>query len=314
MHYGGYSSVAERRSVAADVVGSNPTSRPNLLQVDPLAPYSASSIESALPRSSPSQPALAFGNPTGPSAPAHIFAGTSGWAYASWKPGFYPAGVSSKRFLEYYATRLNSVEVNFTFRKLPTESMLTVWLSAVPAGFQFSFKAPQRITHFNRLRTCEGLVTDFVASVRPAQEAGKLGLLLFQLPPNFKASPHILTDFLSIPALNGPSSPRIAFEFRDTSWFSEEVYTLLREHNAALCVAETDDLRTPDVHCARTHASFRLRRAGGYSSEDVRRLAENLAPLAADRDVYIYFKHEDDPAGALNAVEFLAESSRVAQS
>ncbi|HKO20231.1 MAG TPA: DUF72 domain-containing protein [Acidobacteriaceae bacterium] len=256
---------------------------------------------------------LAFGNAAGPIAPPHVFAGTSGWAYPAWKPGFYPAGVSAKRFLEYYATQLNSVEVNFTFRKLPTESMLTGWLSAVPAGFQFSFKAPQRITHFNRLRNCEGLVTDFVSSVRPAQEAGKLGLLLFQLPPNFKASPHILTDFLSIPALNGPSSPKITFEFRDTSWFAEDVYALLREHNAALCVAETDDLRTPDVHCARTHASFRLRRAGGYNSEDIKRLAEAVVPLAADRDVYLYFKHEDDPTGALNAVEFLAESSRVAK-
>lgn len=267
-----------------------------------------------MPRSSQSQPISAVGNPAGPSAPVHIFAGTSGWAYASWKPGFYPAGLSSKRFLDYYATRLNSVEVNFTFRKLPTESMLAGWLSAVAAGFRFSFKAPQRITHFNRLRDCEGLVTGFVASVRPAQETGKLGLLLFQLPPNFKASPHILADFLSIPALNGPPAPKIAFEFRDVSWFSEDIYALLREHNAALCVAETDDLRTPDVHCARTHASFRMRRAGGYSSEEIRRFAENVAALASDRDVYIYFKHEDDPAGALNAVEFLAESSRVAQS
>jgi uncharacterized protein YecE (DUF72 family) len=203
--------------------------------------------------------------------------------------------------------------VNFTFRKLPTQSMLAGWLSAVPAGFRFSFKAPQRITHFNRLRNCEGLVTDFVASVRPAQQAGKLGLLLFQLPPNFKASPHILLDFLGIPALNGTSAPQIAFEFRDPSWFVEDVYALLREHNAALCVAETDDLRTPDIQCANTHASFRMRRAGGYSSDEVRRFAENVAPLAENRDVYIYFKHEDDPAGALNAVEFLAESTRVAQ-
>ena len=266
-----------------------------------------------MPRSSPSQPALAFDNAAGPTAPPHVFAGTSGWAYPTWKPSFYPAGLSPKRFLEYYATRLNSVEVNFTFRKLPTESMLAGWLAAVPAGFRFSFKAPQRITHFNRLRDCEGLVTAFVTSVRPAQQAGKLGLLLFQLPPNFKASPHILLDFLSIPALNGASAPNIAFEFRDSSWFTEEIYALLRERNATLCVAETDDMRTPDVHCARTHASFRLRRAGGYTPEDIRAFAEKIAQLASDRDVYIYFKHEDDPTGALNAVEFLAESTRVAQ-
>jgi len=265
-----------------------------------------------LPRSPKSQPLFA-GNASAPVAPSQLFAGTSGWAYATWKPGFYPAGVSSKRFLEYYATQLNSVEVNFTFRKLPSESMLAGWLAAAAPGFRFSFKAPQRITHFNRLRDCEGLVASFVASVQPARQDGRLGLLLFQLPPNFKASSHRLAEFLAIPALNGLSAPRIAFEFRDTSWFSEEIYALLREHNAALCVAETDNLQTPAVQCARTHASFRMRRAGGYSAEEIRRFAENVMPLTAERDVYIYFKHEDDPTGALNAVQFLSECSRVAQ-
>lgn len=264
-----------------------------------------------MPRSHPSQP-IELADTAGPIAPPNIFAGTSGWAYATWKPGFYPAAVSSKRFLEYYGTLLNSVEVNFTFRKLPTESMLANWLSAVPAGFRFSFKAPQRITHFNRLRDCEGLVTSFIASVSGAQQSGKLGLLLFQLPPNFKSSPHILADFLSIGALKAPSAPRIAFEFRDQTWFSDDIYALLREHNAALCVAETDDLRTPAVQCAETHASFRMRRAGGYTPEEVQRFAESLTALAANREVYVYFKHEDHPTGALNAVEFLRACSRVA--
>jgi uncharacterized protein YecE (DUF72 family) len=240
--------------------------------------------------------------------------GTSGWAYATWKPEFYPAGISSKRFLQYYATQLNSVEVNFTFRKLPTESMLTGWLAAVSPGFRFSFKAPQRITHFNRLRDCEGHVTAFVDSVRPAHQAGGLGLLLFQLPPNFKASPHRLAEFLAIPALRAPIAPQIAFEFRDPSWFTEDTYALLREHNAALCVAETDDLLTPAVQCASTHASFRMRRGGGYTPDEIRQFAESVMPLTADRDVYIYFKHEDEPTGALNAVRFLSECSRVAQS
>jgi len=256
---------------------------------------------------------MVAGSASVPLAPKHLFAGTSGWAYATWKPGFYPAGVSSKRFLEYYATQLNSVEVNFTFRKLPSESMLATWLAAVAPGFRFSFKAPQRITHFNRLRDCEGLVADFVASVHAAQQTGKLGLLLFQLPPNFKASPHRLAEFLAIPALKGPSAPQIAFEFRDPSWFSEEIYPMLREHNAALCVAETDDLQTPSVQCARTHASFRMRRGGGYTPDEIRRFVQNVMPLTAERDVYIYFKHEDDPTGALNAVEFLSQCNRVPQ-
>jgi uncharacterized protein YecE (DUF72 family) len=266
-----------------------------------------------LPRSQPTPP-IPDGTRTAPAAPSRVFAGTSGWAYATWKPGFYPPGVSSKRFLEYYGTQLNSVEVNFTFRKLPTETMLAGWLAAVPAGFRFSFKAPQRITHFNRLRDCEGLVAGFVESVAPAQREGKLGLLLFQLPPNFKASPHRLAEFLAIPSLNGPSAPQIAFEFRDSAWFTEETYAILREHNAALCAAETDDLQTPSVQCARTHASFRMRRAGGYTLPEVEAFAERVLALAAERDVYIYFKHEDDPTGALNAVEFLSQCNRLQKS
>lgn len=262
-----------------------------------------------MPRSLPSPP-IPTGTQAAPIAPERVFAGTSGWAYPTWKPGFYPPGVTSKRFLEHYGTRLNSVEVNFTFRKLPTESMLAGWLAAVPHGFRFSFKAPQRITHFNRLRDCEGLVASFVSSVAAAQQAGKLGLLLFQLPPNFKASPHRLAEFLALASLRGPSAPRIAFEFRDAGWFTEETYAILREHNAALCIAETDDLQSPAVQCAQTHASFRMRRAGGYSPAEIEAFAERVMAIAEERDVYIYFKHEDDPTGALNAVEFLSQCNR----
>jgi len=176
---------------------------------------------------SASLPLFAVDGSSSTLAPKHVFAGTSGWSYPTWKPGFYPVSVSSKRFLEYYGTRLNSVEVNFTFRKLPTESMMSSWLAAVPQDFRFSFKAPQRITHFNRLRDCEGLVASFVSSVELAQQAGKLGLLLFQLPPTFKVSAHRLEEFLAFSSLNGPSAPQVAFEFRDQSWFTEEVYAIL---------------------------------------------------------------------------------------
>ena len=275
-----------------------------------LEPYELRTPEDALP-SSPQLQLIPDMAKAPVAAPARIFAGTSGWAYATWKPEFYPQGTPAKRFLEYYATRLNSVEINFTFRRLPTESMVAGWLAAVPEGFRFSFKAPQRITHFNRLRDCEGLVSAFVASVQAARHAGKLGLLLFQLPPNFKAAPHTLAEFLSIPALSGGSAPTIAFEFRDPSWFCEEIYAILREHNAALCVAETDNLSTPEVQCAATHASFRLRRAGGYTPEEIHRVAAAIVPLTSDRDVYIYFKHEDDPTGALNAAGFLKQCNEI---
>jgi len=238
--------------------------------------------------------------------PPRIYAGTSGWAYPLWKPAFYPEKLPAKRFLEHFASRLNSVEVNYTFRAFPTATTLAGWIATTPAGFRFSFKAPQRITHFSRLRDCHEIVGRFVDVLEPMRAAGKLGPLLFQLPPNFKADSALLADFLSAPALVGPTAPMVAFEFRHETWFAEEIYAVLRLHNAALCIAESDDLQSPDVQCARTHACYRLRRTGGYSPEDIANFAERFTALAETRDVFVYFKHEDDPTGALNAVALLA--------
>ena len=244
-----------------------------------------------------------------PSAPAGIFAGTSGWAYPSWKPEFYPAGLPAKRFLEHYASRLNSVEVNYTFRALPRPPMIANWLAAASPGFRFSFKAPERITHMSRLRGCDAAVESFVAALEPLRAAGKLGPLLFQLPPNFKADPGRLLEFFSTSVLSGAAAPMVAFEFRHPSWFTEETYAILRAHNAALCIAHTgdqpDDLQTPEVHTARTHACYRLRRSGGYSAPEIAALAHKVTALAAARDVYVYFKHEDQPTGALDAIALL---------
>ena len=237
-----------------------------------------------------------------------LFAGTSGWAYPTWKPGFYPANVPAKKFLEFYASQLNSVEVNYTFRALPTAKMLEGWLAVTPASFRFSFKAPQRITHFKRLRECAADVAQFIDSLALIREAGRLGLLLFQLPPNFKVDPTLLAEFLALPTIH--TTP-IAFEFRHESFFTEEIYSILREHNAALCIAESDDLTTPEVHTAATHTCFRLRRNGGYSPAEIAAFARRFTLLAKDRDTYIYFKHEDDPTGALNATSFLAQASQA---
>jgi len=239
-------------------------------------------------------------------ANSRIFAGTSGWAYPTWKPEFYPERTPAKRFLEFYSRQLSSVEVNYTFRAFPTATMLEGWLAATPDFFRFSFKAPQRITHIKRLAGCESDVAYFVSVLEPVRQAGKLGLLLFQLPPNLKADRARLESFLSMPALSGPGSPSIAFEFRHESWFSDEIYTVLRAHNAALCIAESDDLITPEIHTAQGLTSFRLRRAGAYTQDEIDAFVERFTALAADRDVYVYFKHEDEPSGALNAVSFLA--------
>jgi uncharacterized protein YecE (DUF72 family) len=237
---------------------------------------------------------------------SRLYAGTSGWAYPTWKPEFYPAGTPAKRFLEFYASQLTSVEVNYTFRALPTAKILDGWLAATPANFRFSFKAPQRITHFRRLQECENDVAQFVAALEPVKQASKLGLLLFQLPPNFKADTNLLSSFLATSALRTKGAPPIAFEFRHESWFRDETYAILRQYNAALCVAESDDLLTPEVHTASDYACYRLRRNGGYSMLELDAFAKRFAALAEYRDVYIYFKHEDEPTGALNATAFLA--------
>ena len=243
--------------------------------------------------------------------PASLFAGTSGWAYPTWKPGFYPENTPAKKFLSYYASQLNSVEVNYTFRKLPTPKQLADWLASTPEPFRFSFKAPQRITHFSRLRDCEQQVTDLLAFIAPVTQANKLGLLLFQLPPNFKADLPRLEAFLELAALGSKQAPPIAFEFRHESWFSPETYSLLTSHNAALCIAESDDLQTPEVHTALTHTCFRLRRNGGYKPRELSAFGQRFIQLAQDRDVYAYFKHEDEPTGALNAAAFLKAAAKV---
>jgi uncharacterized protein YecE (DUF72 family) len=209
--------------------------------------------------------------------------------------------LSPKRFLEHYGAHLNSVEVNYTFRTLPSAKLLEGWIAAVPAHFRFSFKAPQRITHFSRLRECEALVAEFVAALEPVRAADKLGPLLFQLPPNFKADAARLAKFLSAPALQGGDAPRIAFEFRHESWFCEETYAILRSSDAALCIAESDDLATPEVQCGTTHACYRLRQGGGYGLSEIDEFARKFSEVSAGRDVFLYFKHEDEPTGALNA-------------
>lgn len=231
-----------------------------------------------------------------------IYIGCSGWAYSSWKPEFYPSSVSSKKFLEYYATRLNSVEVNYTFRGLPTERMIAGWLAATGENFCFSFKAPQRITHLSRLKNCGDPLQAFARSIEPVREANRLGVILFQLPPNMKADFERLGSFLKEAA---STRLRLAFEFRHESWFAEDTYSLLREHSAALCVAESDDLVTPDVQTA-PFSCYRLRKSA-YSKNDLEAIGNNLQLRAAKGDVFAYFKHEDEPTGALNASAVLEE-------
>ena len=230
----------------------------------------------------------------------HAFIGTSGWAYSSWKPGFYPQALPQKKFLEYYATQLNSVEVNYTFQHLPTENMLTGWLAASDAGFRFSFKAPQRLTHILRLKDCSDSVATLSRALAPVVAAGRMGVVLFQLPPNFKADVPRLESFLVDANTCGL---RMAFEFRHSTWFCDETYAVLRHHRVALCVAESEDLETPDVVTA-PFTCYRFRKSG-YSGAQLDVIENALRRRSAEGETFAYFKHEEQPTGALCAVDTL---------
>ncbi len=299
--------MAERRSVAADVVGSKPTSRPKNPPKHPRSPRVERLTLPRVPKPAvPETPAA---------APPGLFVGTSGWAYPTWKPGFYPAGLPQKSFLPYFSSQLNSVEVNYTFRTLPSIATLENWLADTPPGFRFSFKAPQRITHFSRLRDTDAAVTQFLASLEPVRQAGKLGLVLFQLPPNFQADPDRLQAFLHTAALHTPTAPPISFEFRHPTWFADRIADLLHHHGAAYCIAESDDLRTPELHTAPHHTAFRLRRSGGYTEPELQTLAHKFSKLRQThphREIYIYLKHEDQPTGPKNAVTLLHRLNHLA--
>lgn len=230
---------------------------------------------------------------------AHLFSGTSGFAYASWKPDFYPEKLPSKKFLSYYAERLNAVEINYSFRRLPSASTLENWVNQTRPGFVFPLKAHMRITHIQRLKPSE-FTEVFFRAIDPLRAARRLGPVLFQLPPALKFDEALLADFL--PTL--PRDLRCAFEFRHTSWLQDKTYDLLKKYSIALCLAESEKLVIPEVVTAGFVYS-RLRMPE-YSAEDRAEIASRVEQMLSDgRDMYIFFKHEETPAGARYAEELL---------
>ena len=230
---------------------------------------------------------------------AKLFCGTSGFSYPGWKPAFYPEKLAAKKFLSHYATRLNAVEINYTFRRLPSASTIQGWLAETPPGFTFVLKAHERLTHIQRLARSE-FTGVFFQAIDSLRLQGRLGPVLFQLPPNLPCDLAKLEDFLP----DVPGDIRCAFEFRHKSWFDDKVYDLLAKRNIALCLAESEKLVVPERVTA-DFVYFRLRKSD-YSPEERSGIARKAKELLADgRDVYLFFKHEDDPAGALYAEELL---------
>lgn len=233
----------------------------------------------------------------------NAFVGTSGYSYPEWKGSFYPAKFPTTKMLGFYAARFRTVEINNTFYRPPTTELLQGWAEKVPRDFRFVLKAPQEITHVKRLANA-GDAT--LSLLRAAEVLGeRLGPVLFQLPPGFRKDTPLLSDFLGrLPAC------RVAFEFRHASWFADEVFELLSDHQAALCIADADDeLHVPFVSTA-DWGYLRLRRPG----YDDATLSEWAGRLRAQnwRENYVFFKHEDAGTGprlASRLLELLAEGA-----
>jgi uncharacterized protein YecE (DUF72 family) len=239
--------------------------------------------------------------------PMNLYVGTSGYSYKEWKGSFYPEDLPAKGMLRYYAERFRTVEINNTFYRFPTASVLEAWAGEVPADFKFVIKASQKITHFARLKNVEESVAYLLKVCGTLKE--RLGPLLFQLPPNLKKDVPRLRDFLTLLGPlrgggggGGPAGGAV-FEFRHQSWFDDETFALLREHQAVLCIAEAEnDLQIPFVATA-DWGYLRMRMAD-YGDAELKTWITKVREQNW-RDAFVFFKHEDEGKGPRMAARFL---------
>jgi uncharacterized protein YecE (DUF72 family) len=236
-----------------------------------------------------------------------VHVGTSGYNYPAWRGSFYPERLSAAAMLPFYAERFETVEINASFYRMPTPKAISGWFAATPAAFEFALKAPQRITHIGRLANVDDPLRFFCETARGLGR--KLGPLLFQLPPAFRKDTSRLADVLS----RVPTDLRVAFEFRHPTWFSDDVYQLLRGRDAALCLVDTEDGTTPDVATA-SWGYVRLRDRA-YTDAELDGWAASLA-RPDWREAFAYLKHEDTglgPALAARLIARLPASALLAQ-
>lgn len=225
--------------------------------------------------------------------------GTSGYNYKEWKDSFYPSDLPEPEMLRYYAQRFSTVEINYTFYRMPNVRTLQGWAKETPEAFAFTLKAPRRITHDLRLRDAGDPVTYFCDTAKALKT--KLGVLLFQLPPFLKKDLARLEDFLH----QLPPGFRTAFEFRNQSWFADDVYTCLQRFEAALCISEHEERVVPFEQTA-NFGYFRLRKLD-YTEADLSSWAQRLEAASARwENVFVYFKHEEAGRAALFAGQLLS--------
>jgi uncharacterized protein YecE (DUF72 family) len=223
--------------------------------------------------------------------------GTSGFQYAEWKGNFYPEDLSTAKMLAFYAERLSTTEINYTFHRIPAAKTIDNWKAQTSEEFRFALKAPQKITHWSKLRDCADTVEYFCKVVTGLGE--RLGPVLFQLPPTFRKDTDVLSSFLrEFPDM------RAAFEFRHESWFDDEIFELLKSRNIALCIADTDAIATPKNITA-DYGYLRLRRED-YQPIDVEHWAAFVSEQKSSwKDAFVYFKHEDAGIGTKLAKQML---------
>jgi uncharacterized protein YecE (DUF72 family) len=227
----------------------------------------------------------------------NIYVGTSGYSYKEWKGSFYPEKIPAKEMLRFYSERLSTVEINATFYRMPQPSMLENWKEQVPPTFRFALKAPQRITHFKRLKETDEETKYFFETASVLGE--QLGVVLFQLPPNMKKDLPRLETFLA----QLPPETRAAFEFRNPTWFDDDVLELLRSQNRALVVSDTDDLPATHIDKTADWGYLRLRRVQ-YAEENLREWLGRIRDQNW-QETFLFFKHEDAGTGPKLAAQFL---------
>lgn len=217
-----------------------------------------------------------------------IYAGCSGYSFKEWVGEFYPPKTPAKEFLTYYATQMNSVEVNHTFRRFPRVEVMETWAEKTPESFRLSFKMHQSITHRYRLKNVADAVSDFVSYLSPL--GPRVGVVLFQLPPNFKLDHERLDSFLQ----DLPRGHRYAMEFRHESWTEPGVTERLKEAGVALCAAELEIDATEIIQTA-PFVYVRLRKTPPYTNEEIDSVRGLLGRVSQEaEDIYLYAKHDDD--------------------
>ena len=229
------------------------------------------------------------------------YIGCSGWHYDHWRGLYYPEGLPKAKWLQFYAKQFNTVELNSSFYRLPTEKAFTNWQESSPDNFVFSVKVSRFITHIKRLKNLDSAVDNFLS--RACFLENKLGPLLYQLPPNMKRNDEVFENFLSLL----PKNYQHVFEFRHESWLDDSVFRTMERYNAALCVFEMPDLNCPiiatsDFAYIRFHGSASLY-SSCYSDEELSQWAEKIARLGQNlKAIYIYFNNDAEAFAIRNAL------------